>query len=76
MAGVSIFLGSFFLVERTQIIQIKSTIITMNITTPAIPPAIYANSERSKHRGPVNEPEHRHDGVPFKSLTHVPPLSQ
>lgn len=76
MAGVSIFFGSFFFVDRTQIIQISSTMITKKMTTPAIPPAMYANSERSKQRGPVNEPEHRHDGVPFKSFTHVPALSQ
>lgn len=76
MAGVSIFFGSFFFVDRTQIIQISSTIITMNITIAAMPPAIYANSDRSRQRGPVNEPEQRHDGVPFKSLTHVPELSQ
>lgn len=60
----------------TQIIQISNTIIIINITILAIPPAIYANSERSAHFGPVNDPAHRHIGVPFKSFTHVPEFSQ
>lgn len=54
----------------------SKTITIMKITAPAIPPAIYANSERSAHLGPVNDPAHLHDGVPFKSLTQAPEFSQ
>jgi hypothetical protein len=48
----------------------------MNITAAAMPPAMYANSDRSVHFGPVNEPLHLQDGVPFRSLTHCPAFSQ
>jgi hypothetical protein len=46
------------------------------ITVTAIPPAMNANSERSAHFGPVNEPRQRHDGFPLRSLTHWPEFSQ
>lgn len=48
----------------------------MKITAAAIPPAMYANSDRSRHLGPVNDPLHRHDGLPSVSLTHCPEFSQ
>lgn len=47
-----------------------------NITVAAIPPAMYANSDRSVHFGPVNEPLHLQAGVPLISLTHCPEFSQ
>lgn len=46
------------------------------MTVAAIPPAIYANSDRSVHFGPVNEPLHLQAGVPLISLTHCPEFSQ
>lgn len=46
------------------------------MTVAAIPPAMYANSERSVHLGPVKEPLHLQDGVPLRSLTHCPEFSQ
>ena len=48
----------------------------MKITAPAIPPAMYANSDFSWQCLPVKLPIHRQDGSPLVSLTQAPSLSQ
>lgn len=73
-------LNSWFIVKilayLTQIIHTNKTIKITNMTPPAMPPMMYANSLFSAQWGPVNDPEHLHDGFPLISFTQAPSFSQ
>lgn len=59
-----------------QIIQTNKMMRMMKITPPAIPPAMYANSDFSEQCFPVKEPIHLQDGCPLLSFTQTPSFSQ